>query len=144
MSSPREQLLEAVAQCLRRIRKADGYNTDIGLQVTTEPGPRVDSDAAFVAVGWTGQRRSDTAGKSRTHRLTDIGIVAKVPAEQARAQAALDDIVSDIERAMEDQQFRYPVGYDTPQYQSAEPLGAAFGAGWTGVTLTYTSHIPIR
>lgn len=144
MPSPREVLVDAVADCLKRIRKSAGYNTDAGLHVTTEPGPKVDTDQAFIAVGWTGQRRSDNPGKARTHRLTDIGIVAKVPAEQAQAQDALDAIVSDIERAMEDQSFRFPVGYDTPQYQSADPLGAAFGAGWTGVTLTYTSHIPIR
>lgn len=144
MPSPRETYVAAVADCLRQIRRANGYNTDAGLYVTTEPAPRVDSDQAFIAVGWTSQRRPEDAAKRRTHRQTDIGVVAKIKAAAAESQAALDAIVADIERAMDGQQARFPVSYDYPQYVSAEPLGAAFGAGWVGVTLTYTGLIPIR
>lgn len=144
MASPRTVLLEAVRDCLARIQTAAGYNTNAGSAVTLEPAPQLASDSAFIAVVWARQQRGTDAAVVRTHRLTTLDVVAKVPAQLADAQEVLDAIVADIEQAMADQQFRYPVGYEFPRYQSAEPLAANVTAGWIGTAFTYTSHIPIK
>lgn len=144
MASPRTVLLEAVRDCLARIQVADGYNTDAGSAMTLEPAPQLASDAAFITVVWSRQQRATDAAVVRTHRLTTIDVVAKVPAQLGDAQEILDAIVADIEQAMADQQYRYPVGYEFPKYQSAEPLAANVTAGWIGTVVTYSSHIPIK
>lgn len=145
MSSPRTVLLEAVRDCLVRIRTVDGYSTDAGLDVTLEPAPAVAEDKnAFVTALWERQERPADPGLARAKRLTTFRVLAKVPADMDEAQGKLDLIVDDIERAMADQQFRYPVGYGFPTYVSAEPLAAEVTAGWVGVVITYTSHVPIR
>lgn len=144
MPSPRALYLGHIADCLKRIKKTDGYNTDAGSSVTLEPAPNVASDADFITVVWARQARGDSDATRRTHRLTTVDIVAKVAARYDDAQARLDDIVSDIETALTDQQFRYPVGYQAPQYLSAEPLAAAAADGWVGAIVTVAGHIPIR
>lgn len=144
MPSPRQTLLKAVADNLKRIRKADGYNTDGGKAVTLEPAPKLASDDAFITAVWSRQQRSDEPGFARTHRHTTVDVVAKVPAKFTQAQEMLDAIVADVEKAMADRAFTYPNGYLVPQYQSAEPLAAQVASGWVGVVITYTTHIPIQ
>ena len=148
MTDPRPPLpgyyLGHVADCLRRIRKADGYNTDAGALVTLEPAPKLASDAAFITVVWSRQVRATDQAVVRVSRSTTVDIIAKVPAAFTDAQGALDEIVADIEQALVDQQYRFPVGYQFPQYQSAEPLAAAAADGWVGVVVTVAGHIPIR
>jgi len=142
--SPRKVYLGHIADCLRRITKAAGYNTDAGALVTLEPAPKVADDAAFVTVVWEGQARATDAAVARTHRATTVNIVAKVPATFTNAQSVLDAITQDIEQALADQQYRFPTGYQFPQYQSARPEAAAAADGWVAVVVVVTGHIPIR
>ncbi|CAD0339539.1 hypothetical protein CFBP498_26650 [Xanthomonas hortorum pv. vitians] len=143
MASPRERLRAAVGACLQRISVANGYQTDAGASFTLEPG-QVDEDAAAViTVLVAKQQRASESALVRTHRLTTVVIVAKVPAPLDTAQAQLDALVSDIELAMADQQFRYPPGMQCPQYVSMEPVKPEAGMSWVGALLTYQSHIPI-
>lgn len=144
MASPRRVLLDAFVACLGRIQVADGYNTDAGSAVTLEPAPMLASDSAFITPVWARQQRASDPALVRTHRLTTVDVMAKVPAQLANAQEVLDAIVADIERAMDEQQFRFPHRYEFPKYQSAEPLAASVTAGWIGAVVTYTSHIPIK
>lgn len=143
MASPRSTYLAAIATCLARIKVVDGFNTDAGLFVTLEPQPKVDTDGAFVAVVWARQERA-SSGMERVKRLTTVSIIAKVPADGDEAQAQLDAIVSDLERALDMKYADFPAGYSFPQYQSAEPLNPPAGAGWIGVVITAAGHIPIR
>lgn len=145
MSTPRADLLAAVQECLQRILVADGYNTDAGDLVSLEPAPALAEDkTAFVAVVWSKQERPTDPAMQRSHRLTTVHVIAKVPATQADAQEQLDAICADIEQAMADQQFRYPPGIQAPRYVSAEPFSGPITATWVGVTFTYHSHIPIK
>lgn len=144
MPSPRETLLAAVADCLKRIKKADGYKTNVGNKVTLEPAPKLDGDDDFVTVVWSAQARPQDAAAANRKRLTTIDVVAKVKASLPKAQETLDEIVSDIEQAMADQLFRYPDEYDAPRYQAAAPIRDGVAPGWIAVAVTYTSHIPIR
>ena len=144
MPSPREVLLTAIADCLRRVRVADGYQTDAGSSVTLEPAPALDGDVAFIAVVWAAQSRPTEPAVIRTHRLTTVRIVAHVPARVQNARDVIDQITSDIERAMTDQAYRYPQGYSVPQYQGAEPIVGASADRWVGVGVTYVSNIPIQ
>lgn len=144
MTSPRATYLEAVADCLRRILRANGYNTDAGALVTLEPEPVAPDEEKkpFVTVVWSRQRRPAEVAVARTHRATDLSIIAKLPADYARAQEQLDLMVQDIERALADQQYRFPTGYQFPQYQSAEPIPSLVGGGWAGVVINVTGNIP--
>lgn len=143
--SPRETMRHAIADCLRRIRKADGYSTDAGRGVELEPMPKLESgDAAFITVVWSRQARPAPPAVQRTHRATTFDVIAKVPANIEETQDVLDQITGDIERAMACQSFRYPNGYSVPEYVQAEPLVVHFGAQWVGVAISYMSNIPIR
>lgn len=143
MPSSRQVLLDTVATCLRRISTPD-YETNAGAAVTTEPAQVDDDAAAVLGVLITKQERAIEPGLTRTHRLTTFVLLAKLPAALDQAQAQLDAIVGDIERAMADQQFRYPVGIQYPQYVSMEPAKPEAGIGWIGALLTYQTHIPIK
>jgi hypothetical protein len=136
-------LRSAVGACLQRISVANGYQTDTGPTFTLEPG-QVDEDATAVLTALvTKQERASDAALTRTHRLTTLVIVIKVPAPLDTAQARLDAAVTDVERAMADQQFRYPPRTQFPQYVSMEPVKPEAGMSWVGALLTYQSHIPI-
>ena len=145
-NSPREDLLDAFAALLGQIQQANGYLTDAGLSVTREPTPVLAEAAGeFVTVVWARQQRATEAALVRSHRLTTVQVIAKVPATLDGAQTRLDAITTDIEVAMDSRQTAFPTGYQYPQYQSAEPLvPQPHTAGWIGVSITYTSHIPIR
>jgi hypothetical protein len=146
VTSPRDQLLAGLEDILTRIRQANGYLTDAGANFTREPRPASDDSAdEFITAVWSRQERATDPALVRTHRLTTVQVAAKVPAGLTDAQARLDAITTDIEMAMEKQEFRFPSGIQYPKYQAAEPaLPQQAGAGWIGVFLTYTSHIPIR
>ncbi|HEY0201752.1 MAG TPA: hypothetical protein VGC24_08680 [Burkholderiaceae bacterium] len=142
MASARERLRLAVRDSLARISVANGYSTDAGGAVTLEPG-QVDADAvAVLAPLVLKQQRPTDPAMLRGHRLTVLGILAKVPAALGEAQARLDAVVQDVEDAMADQQFRYPSGIQFPQYVSMEPVEAKAGMGWVGALITYHTHIP--
>lgn len=142
--SPRQILRTAVRDCLARIHSDQGYRTDAGAAATLEPGQVSEDAEAVLAVLTVRQERPTEPSQRQTGRLTTVVILAKVPAGLGEAQARLDDIVSDVEQAMADQQFRYPVGYQFPQYVSMEPAEAKAGMGWVGALITYQSHIPIK
>lgn len=144
MPSPRDTYLKAVVECLQQIRTSNGFLTDIGANVTREPAPKVADDAEFVTVVWGRQDRPADPGLARTSRLTTLQIMAKVPAGLDDAQERIDQVLSDIERALDGQLTRFPTGYQFPQYQSAEPLNGAAADGWAGVVVTATGHIPKR
>ena len=145
-NSPREDLLGAFAALLGNILQANGYLTNAGQAVTREPTPVLAETAdEFVTVVWSRQQRATDPALVRTHRLTTVQVIAKVPASLTDAQARLDAITTDIEVAMDRRQTAFPTGYQYPQYQAAEPLvPQPHTAGWIGVSMTYISHIPIR
>lgn len=142
--SSRADLKTAVIACLARITIAGGYATDAGTVVTGEPGQIAEDATAALAVIVESQSRATDPAVIKTHRLTTVAVIAKVPATLTNAQDRLDLILDDVERAMADQQFRYPVGISFPQYQSMQPVTAEAGMGWVGAVLRYTTHIPIR
>jgi len=145
MASPRSIYLDCVAQCMRQILQAGGYNTNAGLSVTLEPTPKLaESDEPFIAVVWSRQARASEPAVVRTSRATTVDIIARVPATITDARERLDLIVQDIETALSKQEVRFPVGFQYPAYQSAEPLLPPAGMAWVGVQVTVTGHIPIH
>lgn len=144
MASPRRQLLDAVATCLRQIRQGDGYATNAGDVVTLEPGQVEENAEAVLSPVVIKQERPSEPSKVQTHRLTTVAVMAKVPAMLDESQGRLDDIVSDVERAMANKQNQYPPGFEFPRYLAMEPVKPEAGMGWTGALITYQSHIPIK
>lgn len=146
MPSPRETLRVSVRDCLARIKQVDGYITNAGSYVTLEPGPVAanEDSTELLTVVVSGQTRATDPALIRTHRKTTVSIVAKLPAVLTQVQSRLDAVVTDIEKAMADQQFRYPVGIQFPQYESMAPMVPAPTDKWVGAVLTYTTNIPIQ
>lgn len=139
----RADLLAAVTGNLQRIKQADGYQTDVGQYVTTEPTQVGDDAAAVVAVLLEGQVRATDQAVLKTHRLTTVAIVVKAQAADTReAMAMVDALAEDVEGGMDDRRFTYPVGVQVPQFVSMEPLVPEPGSPWVGAVLRYTSHIP--
>lgn len=147
MSSARDQVLAATVTCLSAIRTADGYNTDAGALVTREPGQVRDDATSALSVTIGRQQRATEPALVRTHRLTDLSIVIKVPTDLDNEQARLDQAVTDVERAMDPASGapRYPNGIAFPQFAEMRPLHPEKdSAGWIGALLLYQTHIPIR
>ncbi|MFC6349812.1 hypothetical protein H7691_06730 [Stenotrophomonas sp. CW117] len=140
--TPRRRLLQAFVTNLQAITKAAGYRTNIGAVVTLEPG-QLDPDQVDdgLAVYIEKQERANDPAVLRTHRLTTVALVVKRKTVDT-AEASLDDVLDDIERALLNRQPTWPTGFGQPQFQSMEPLRAPAGADWVGAILRYTSHIP--
>ncbi|MCW0447258.1 hypothetical protein [Xanthomonas sacchari] len=142
MDSARVLLREAIGACLQRVLKVNGFATDAGAAFTLEPG-QVDASAeAVMTVLLLKQERAAQAALLRTHRLTTVGVVIKLPAPPDDEQGRLEAAISDIERALDGQQARFAAGIEYPQYVSMEPVKPEAGTGWVGALLTYQSHIP--
>ncbi|WP_313493752.1 hypothetical protein [Stenotrophomonas sp.] len=145
MPSPRKALLEAMGVTLQGITLQAGFLTDAGAGWTLEPGPGdQDTEAVLTAVIEKQQRATDPA-KVNSHRLTTVSVMAKVPADTEKYQEVLDDLISDIEAALDNNATarNYPPSHQVPVYVGMEPLlPEKAGAGWVGVLMTYQSHIP--
>lgn len=138
----RAVLIATVASCLQDIRTAEGFNTNAGEWVTTEPEQLDESAAGVVAVVWERQRTPTDQAVRRTHRLTDLAVIVKLPHQQDRAQQTLDAVLEDIERAMQGQQQRFPKGISYPSYVETQPIPPKQGMGWIGAVIRYESHVP--
>ena len=145
MSSPRRQLLDAMGVTLQQISKANGYLTDAGTGWTLEPTPGDQGTTAVLTAVIEKQQRATDPAKVSTHRLTTVSVIARVPSQIEDYQAGLDDLISDIEAALESRETarNYPEGVQVPVYVGMEPLmPEKAGAGWVGVLITYQTNIP--
>ncbi|WP_282257231.1 hypothetical protein [Stenotrophomonas sp. PS02301] len=143
--SPRRQLLVAMGKTLQMISTKNGYLTDAGAGWTLEPTPGDQDTQAVLTAVIEKQQRPETPSKTTTHRLTTVSVIAKVPANTDGYQQALDDLVTDIEAAMDSREVArsFPDGIQVPVYVGMEPLmPEKASAGWVGALLTYQSHIP--
>ncbi len=139
--SARMQLVEAMAVCLQSI-STPGYNTNAGAWVTTEPGQVEDEAPGVVAVVFERQSRPTDPAVQRTHRLTTVAVVVKLPHDQDQAQATLDLAIEDVERALDNRQTQYPQGISHPRWLETLPIPAEKGMGWIGALLRYEAHVP--
>ncbi|MFF2048844.1 hypothetical protein ACFVUR_13435 [Stenotrophomonas bentonitica] len=143
--SPRRQLLLAMGKTLQLISTNNGYLTDAGVGWTLEPKPGDQDTQTVLTAVIEKQQRAETPSKTNTHRLTTVSVIAKVPADTEGYQQALDDLVTDIEAAMDSREVarNFPDGIQVPVYVGMEPLmPEKASAGWVGALLTYQSHIP--
>ena len=145
MSSPRRALLEAMGITLKGITTGSGFLTNAGTGWTLEPSPGDQHTEAVLTAVIEKQQRATDAAKVNTHRLTTISVMAKVPADTEKYQEVLDDLICDIESALDNNVTarNYPPSHQVPVYVGMEPLlPEKAGAGWVGVLMTYQSHIP--
>lgn len=143
--SPRRQLLLAMEKTLQQISIENGYLTDAGAGWTLEPTPGDQDTQAVLTALIEKQQRPESPSKVSTHRLTTVSVIAKVPADTEDYQQVLDDLVTDIEAALDTREVarNFPDGIQVPVYVGMEPLmPEKASAGWVGVLLTYQSHIP--
>jgi len=143
--SPRRQLLLAMEKTLQQISIENGYLTDAGAGWTLEPTPGDQDTQAVLTALIEKQQRPESPSKVSTHRLTTVSVIAKVPADTEEYQQVLDDLVTDIEAALDTREIarNFPDGIQVPVYVGMEPLmPEKASAGWVGVLLTYQTHIP--
>lgn len=143
--SPRRQLLLAMGKTLQLISTKNGYLTDAGVGWTLEPKPGDHDTQAVLTAVIEKQQRAETPSKTNTHRLTTVSVIAKVPADTEGYQQVLDDLVTDVEGALDSRDVarNFPDGIQVPVYVGMEPLmPEKASAGWVGVLITYQSHIP--
>ncbi|MGR4895026.1 hypothetical protein ACIPR8_07090 [Stenotrophomonas sp. LARHCG68] len=140
--TPRRRLLDAFVLNLQRIDGTAPYRTTVGTMATLEPG-QLDPERVEdgMAVYIDKQERPSDPALQRTHRLTTVAIVVKRKGGDV-AEGSLDDVLDDIERAMDSRQPTWPASFGQPVYQSMEPLRAPAGADWIGALIRYTSNIP--
>ncbi|HEL3246005.1 TPA: hypothetical protein UM344_001219 [Stenotrophomonas maltophilia] len=132
-------------QTLQQISIENGYLTDAGAGWTLEPTPGDQDTQAVLTALIEKQQRPESPSKVSTHRLTTVSVIAKVPADTEEYQQVLDDLVTDIEAALDTREVarNFPDGIQVPVYVGMEPLmPEKASAGWVGVLLTYQSHIP--
>jgi len=136
------ELLEAVQESLAQIRRSAGYHTNAGRTVTLEPGQVRDDASEFLAVFIeTIAPSEDSAARALRLRACTVAITAKVPAELENAERRLHEIIEDVDRAMTDQQSRYPDYVDFPRFAGAVRIAPADGLKWIGAVIRYTSNI---
>ncbi len=141
MSSPLSwQLLEAVRTCLTRITPGNGYRTNAGATVELEPGQVRDDQDEFLAVVLEGMSAPLNPALRAIGRAVTVAIIAKVPSDRDNAQLRLHEIIEDVERAMQDQQSRFPQGTDFPKFASVERIPQADGLKWVGAVIRYTAN----
>lgn len=143
--SPRKQLLLAMGKTLQLINTDNGYLTNAGAGWTLEPAPGDQDTQVVLTAVIEKQQRAESPSKVHTHRLTTVSVIAKVPSNTDAYQQALDDLVTDIEAAMDSRSVarNFPDGIQVPVYVGMEPLmPEKASAGWVGVLITYQTHIP--
>ncbi len=143
--SPRKQLLLAMGKTLQLINTDNGYLTNAGEGWTLEPAPGDQDTQVVLTAVIEKQQRAESPSKVHTHRLTTVSVIAKVPSNTDAYQQALDDLVTDIEAALDSRETarNFPDGISVPVYVGMEPLmPEKASAGWVGALLTYQSYIP--
>lgn len=135
------QLLQAFEDCLERITVANGYHTNAGETVKLEPGQIRDDASEFVSVVFTGGKRPTDPALARTGREIAIAVVAKVPVTQADSELQLHRILEDVDRAMLNQQSRFPAGVDFPRYFATERIAPPEAVKWNGAIVYFVSNL---
>ena len=140
------QLVAAVRTCLAQIRKSAGYWTDAGSYASAEPESRQDTsddDQPPYTLDVVLEKTltpTDAALKGRA-RACVIAIIARVPVGLTDAEIRLHELLEDIERAMQDQQSRFPEGADFPRFAGSEAIAPAKGVSWSGAIVRYTANV---
>lgn len=142
MSEPKSWLLlGAVAECMQRIRVADGFNTDAGAFVTREPHQIQQNEAdELIAVVMDGLGQPDPA-LARLGTQVGVVVIAKVKTSLDMAQLRLHQLVDDILRAMDSQQGNFPGGTHYPRFVEARLIPPAEGMEWIGAEVRFSAQV---
>lgn len=137
-------LLQCFQTCLARIQSADGYFTDAGDHVALEPQQAPEDGAPLLVPMIESRARASNDAVVRTHRLVTVVVIAKVGDARDDAQQRLQELLDDVEQAMDGAQALFPRGYEFPKFVDTQPITPPDGMTWTGALVRYTSHIPKR
>lgn len=94
------QIRETLAERLRGIAIANGYRTDAGADVRTEPSEFVASDAPRITIFPGGKVRPDDA-RAKTEREFSVVVEAMVSVQMESPLAEIEAMEADIEQALE-------------------------------------------
>ena len=94
-------IITSVVERLAVITVANGYQTDIGTDVTAEPTRVEDGTQGVLVVSTDIQVPDATAGVSPQQRGLSLVIEARIPASAANGMAQAHKAIEDIERAIE-------------------------------------------
>lgn len=142
MPSPAQLLLTRAVEVLGTIRTDDGYQTDAGAEVTTEPARLFDEDAPaeFICVYLDLVERPNEPAVRNTGWMANLVVIGRRRADADERQGAQIALLEDIERAMA-VRAGWPVGVQAPVFQQAKFINRAEGTTWVGVAVGYSAHI---
>lgn len=147
--------LKAVEDCLKEIKVANGFHTDLGLHTTREPAQIPETAAGLLLVMLDGVlpatdpalRGRHVGGKDAT-----VSIVPKLPADIDDGQRLMHLMLEDVDRAMDfsgERQKRFPLSSRAPVFDGAEPVAdvdqETRSMTWQGWAIRYRfSYAPRR
>lgn len=143
MADPLAQgLLDACETNLATILVANGFRTDAGEVVTTEPQQLIDNaDVALGLCVYLDGLERPTDPSMRTHGWrANLMVIGKRKVEVDARQAGQVELLEDIERAMAPRRG-WPVGMTAPVFEEAKFINRAEGLPWVGVVVRYSAHI---
>lgn len=142
MANKAQQLIDTTVARLGAIRSADGYNSDIGQVVTSEPAALFTEDAGTEMVcAYVDLLEQPTDPAIRNSGwLAHLVVVAKSTSGQDERQARQIELLEDVERAMAGR-ADWPAGMRPPVFQEAKFINRAEGLPWVGVAVRYSSLI---
>ena len=143
MADPKTwDLLGPIETCPRRITVTNGSYTNAGNHVTREPHQIPQSEQPEVlAIAMDSVSRAEEPALQRNGRLVGVLVVGAVRIDQDNAQLRAHQLIEDIQRAMGDQQQKFPVGTQFPRFVDARVIPPAEGMKWIGAEVRYAAHV---
>lgn len=149
MTTPVYDYLQLIATVLAEIRTSNGYNTDMGVNVTVEPTQQLGDAGQRIALLQTAYGPPNAAGLRHHARSVGFHVIAQVPRTLADAQLRLHRAQSDIDLCLSNTEllrtkFQLGAARPFPILDDSTIASQVEGVDWVGVALRYTAQIRIR
>lgn len=149
MSTPVYTYLQLIKTVLEEIRTSNGYETDIGAQVTLEPTQQLSDGGQRIALLQTQYGPPGVTGLRHHARTVGFHAIAQVSRSYNDAQLRLHRAQSDIDLCLSNTDLlrsKFQMGADRPFPILDDSVMASQveGVDWVGVALRYTVQLRIR
>lgn len=144
---PTWRFAEAIETCVKRIRVADGYLTDIGQMVVREVAQQDEADLpdTYATVVLSEIMPANQPAVFRTHAEVVASVLVMLRHGHAPdAQYRMHCAIADVQRCLRNAQRDFPPGMRFPRFVSARLLPPVEGMAWAGVEVRFAAHVPLQ
>lgn len=141
------RFLQDLEACLKRIRVADGYLTDIGQMVVREVAQQDEADLpdTYATVVLSEMQPASDPAVFRTHAEVVASVLVMLRHGHAPdAQYRMHCAIADVQRCLRNAQRDFPPGMRFPRFVSARLLPPVEGMAWAGVEVRFAAHVPLH